>query len=383
MAKINVSFNGTNYPVDESALSEARSSLKSHLSSNMNGSGATINLDGISYNVDSTKLSTATNAFISHLGTIAGDGAKVSVGGVEYSIDSTKVAGAMSEMEDVLGELASGGSGDDNYSVGLAYTLNADEASYAVSGIGECTDINIIIPHQYEGLPVTIIGNNAFDTCTNLTSITIPDSVTSIGNYAFNGCIGITHMTVPNNMMSIGERAFDGCDNLKSIIIPDSVTSIGKYAFYDCYSLTIFCEATSQPSGWNTRYNGSNRPVVWGCLDNGITDDGLMWVSTSDSTIICGYVGTDTEIVIPEKINNIDVVSTSGRIFHSNTAITSVTIPGSVTSIGTYEFFNCSSLETIIFNGTRAQWNAIKKGSGWNYNAPATYVQCSDGQVAL
>jgi hypothetical protein len=103
MAKINIPFDNTNYSVDESALSTASAALKSHMSTVMNGTGATINLDGTTYNIDSAKLSAATNAFISHLGTIAGNGYKVVVNGVEYSVGSDKVAGAVSELHTVLG----------------------------------------------------------------------------------------------------------------------------------------------------------------------------------------------------------------------------------------------------------------------------------------
>lgn len=114
MAKINIPFNNTNYSIDEASLSAATAALRTHLSSVMNGTGATINFGGTSYNVDSAKLTTATNDFVSHLGTIAGSGSKVVIGGVEYSIGSDKVASAISELETVLGGLVSGGSGSDD-----------------------------------------------------------------------------------------------------------------------------------------------------------------------------------------------------------------------------------------------------------------------------
>jgi Flp pilus assembly protein protease CpaA len=94
----------------------------------------------------------------------------------------------------------------------------------------------ITIPATINGLPVTSIGNRAFGSCTNLTSITIPNSVTSIG-MAFNGCLSLTNVTIGTGVTSIGNEAFAFCTNLASITIPDSVTSIGSEAFYLCSSL--------------------------------------------------------------------------------------------------------------------------------------------------
>ncbi len=148
------------------------------------------------------------------------------------------------------------------------------------------------------------IGDYAFSGCYSLESIEIPNSVTSIGDGAFAYCSSLTSIIVdennknyktidgnlyskdgkilmqyaigktatsfeiPNSVTSIGNYAFSGCDSLTSIEIPNSVTSIGDWAFSDCDSLTIYCKAESQPSGWNSNWNSSNRPVVWGYKGN-------------------------------------------------------------------------------------------------------------------
>lgn len=215
------------------------------------------------------------------------------------------------------------GSSTKDGSEGLELTLNTKTDTYAVTGIGDCTDTDIIIPNTYMEKAVTGIGDFAFESCEKLTSITIPDSVTSIGDSAFRRCTSLTSITVdednvayksidgdlytkdgktliqyaigkkdtsfvipnsvtniasdaflrctnlasvtvPSGVISIGVGAFYGCKSLTSVTIPSSVTSIGKSAFYDCKSLIIYCEASSKPNGWESTWNHSNCPVFWG-----------------------------------------------------------------------------------------------------------------------
>ncbi len=92
------------------------------------------------------------------------------------------------------------------------------------------------------------IADNAFDSSTGLTSITIPNSVTNICDKAFRMCSGLTSITIPNSVTTIGNEAFSLCAGLTSITIPASVTAIGKEAFYHCSgmaSVTIGSGVTS------------------------------------------------------------------------------------------------------------------------------------------
>ena len=88
---------------------------------------------------------------------------------------------------------------------------------------------------------------------------------------------------------------------------------------------------------------------------------------------------SNTSIVLKEGTLGI-----ADSAFYNCTGLTSVTIPDSVTSIGSAAFYNCTELTSINFNGTKAQWNAISKGIGWNYFVPsACEVVCTDGTVSI
>ena len=116
-------------------------------------------------------------------------------------------------------------------------TSIGNSAFYGCSGL---TSVNI--PNS-----LTNIGSGTFQNCSALTSITIPNSVTSIGNYAFSRCSGLTSITIPNSVTSIGDYAFGGCSGLTSVTIGKSVTSIGLDAFYNCTKMELINSLSPQP----------------------------------------------------------------------------------------------------------------------------------------
>ena len=127
----------------------------------------------------------------------------------------------------------------------------------------------------------------------------------------------LTSITIPENITSIGRCAFSGCDSLTNITIPDSVTSIGSAAFENCSGLT--------------------------------------------------------SIVIPDSVTSIDHWA-----FQYCTGLTSATIGNGVKSISRYAFWDCASLKDIYFNGTKDQWNVIKKIDSGIKNCT---IHCTDGDL--
>ena len=168
---------------------------------------------------------------------------------------------------------------------------------------------------------VTSIGGSAFEICTGLTSIEIPNSVTYIGNYAFDGCTGLTSVTIPNSVTSIGKLAFCDCTGLTSVTIGNSVTSIGAGAFAGCSGLTSI----------NVASDNSNYCLVDGVLFN-----------KDKTTLILYPGGKQGAYTIPNSVTSI-----GDRAFSGCSGLTSVTIPNSVTSIGTWAFEGCGSLTSV------------------------------------
>lgn len=286
-------------------------------------------------------------------------------------------------------------------SEGLQFTSNGD-GTCTVTGFSNYADsIDLVIPDRSpdgdkvtaigesafawrngiksitlpEGL--TSIGSHAFDDCTGLTAVhissisawcgmnfssvtsnplayahnlylnnelvtkfTIPDGVTNISNYAFSGYTSLTEIVIPDSVTNIGNYAFSGCTSLTEIVIPDSVTSISSYAFSGCRSLT----SITIPFVGSTKDGTSSTRFEY--IFGGNIPSSLKTVVITGGTSIGSYAFFDctnlTTIVLPEGLTSI---GNSAFIACSN--LTTIVLPDSLTSIGENAFQSCYNLSSI------------------------------------
>ena len=217
-------------------------------------------------------------------------------------------------------------SGDKFEVDGITYVVNNDVNTVSVTSGSTNYSGNVVIPSQviYEGktYSVTSIGVMAFDGCSGLTSITIPESVKSIGDEAFKHCSGLTSITIPESVEGIGWRAFYGCGLT-------SITILGSPWIEEAFN---GCPLTSVHISDLDKFLRIEYERPWEF------NDPLNW---AHHLFLNGEEIKD--LVIPSTITKINDGALSGA-----SSLTSVTIPNSVTSIGGLAFAGCSSLSSVV-----------------------------------
>ena len=240
---------------------------------------------------------------------------------------------------------------------GIIYDINTSTNTATVKGLEDKSATSAIyakIKKRVAGCDVTSIGRSAFEDCRALVSINIPNSVTSIEWGAFRGCSFLRSINIPSSVTSIYNRAFEGCSALtaltvdannprfsaegcmlfnkekttlisavgsqKTYNIPSSVTSIRDYAFVGCSALTTLTVDANNP-----RFSA----------------EGCMLFNKEKTRLICA-AGSKKTYDIPSSVTSIGQYA-----FYGCSSLTSINIPNSVTSIEMSPFLDCSSLTSI------------------------------------
>lgn len=218
-----------------------------------------------------------------------------------------------------------------------------------MTGVGDETVV--VIPSEYEGLPVVAIrrqyGTGAFARSA-MTSVVIPDSITEIGNNSFYNCTQLTSVQIGSGsaLASIGRNAFSGCRTLAEMYIPASATSIGDSAFNNCGSVNFTV------ADGNAAYRSENGHLI---------------ERATNTLLRAGQSG-----VIPEGVQII-----ADFAFSRSVSVTELYIPSSVTEIGNYIAAN-ATLSAIYYAGTEEEWNAVQKGSLWDLDNEGVQIVFSD-----
>ena len=238
----------------------------------------------------------------------------------------------------------------------LTYTVDNGEA--AITYCDPSVSGDFVIPEELGGYPVTKIGDSAFFGCLDLTLIEIPSSVTSIGNSAFRDCTGLTSIEIPEGVTSIGAGAFHGCIGLTSIEIPEGVTSIGASAFYNCTGLTLIeipASVTSIDTGAFYNCTGLTSIEIPASVTSisswtfaGCTRLTSIKIPSSVTTISYSAFYNCTGLTLIEIPSSVTSISYSA--FYNCTGLTSIEIPVGVTKIDMYAFSGCSELTSITVN---------------------------------
>ena len=223
---------------------------------------------------------------------------------------------------------------------------------------------------------VETIGNGAFRHCQNLERITLPSALQTLSNGTFYGCAALSEVTFPASLKTIEKSAFGYCRNLSEVKLPASLTTIQSYVFNGCSALkTVFYDGSL--AQWNhitankDADNDADKDVLGYSCPSLVTGDyTAQFISVKDdpfaypppkTVTITKYTGTESTVILPSTISSWPVTKIGEDALKDNTTITSVTIPASVTEIGSNAFAGCTNLTSVHYAG---DWSNLTIQSG-------------------
>ena len=220
----------------------------------------------------------------------------------------------------------------------------------------------VILPSTISSWPVTKIGEDAFQDNTTITSVTIPDSVTEIGSNAFAGCTNLTsvtyggdwsNLTIQSGNPAVEDAAKDAANEQLfdfEFILNNTAVVVTNYK----------CKGTAADVTIPSRYKG--KPVT--AINNAAFPNSAVTSVTIPDSITSI---PDAAFVNCSKLTNISIPNSVTYIgfsaFSSCTSLKSITLPSSLSTIGNSAFAGCPSSMTVTYPGSKTQWDAIFKGS--------------------
>ena len=198
----------------------------------------------------------------------------------------------------------------------------------------------LTIPSRLGSKTVYRVGDSAFVNNTELTSIVFPSTLQEIGYQAFNGCLGLETVTLPESVKLIGEGAFGNCSNLTKLVLPSTLDTFGANAFFECRNLDeISISVSADTTG--AFYGCTKVTVIHYLKGSGVMRD---WQSYNSNRL--EYYCRNA-LVRVDFANGVTHIGAHAFGSSAGPLINSVTLPGTLTSIGEYAFSNLIHLEHI------------------------------------
>ena len=290
--------------------------------------------------------------------------------------------------------------------------VSGETRHYLINYIG--TETTLHLPRTYKNEIYELHGA-AFAYLINLEGVTIPDTISVIPYMAFQYCMQLKSIEGMEYISTIEGNAFNDCYNLRtielsnnltylsvdifnqsgitSITLPKSLSHSEKSIFRNCYKLMEVYDLSPLSIDYDTSYS-VNGTVYWKIekMNNSIdtpsileTDsNGFVFVLKDDGNYyLVDYIGNAETVILPESYKG-TTYRLNSAIFMGNFTVKSVAIPGFIDELSRYMFVSCYNLESITYNGTKADWEtAYAKWGSSIYIPSGIVVTCTDGNVTI